>query len=521
MNSNPMIYPRLCVAYFLQFAIWGAWAMTLGGYADKQLGLDVGILYMAIPLAAVAALFIGPIVDRLYNAEKVLGVLHLVGGVFLIACGFATSLPLLLTLMILHGLCFMPSIALNNSVVFRHIPDSNNAPKVFVFGSLGWIVVNLIIDIFGGGAAKPNFFFIGGGAAILLGFYSFTLPATPPTAKAVEPGQKKSSMFDALKMFQDRTFLIFVVCLLFASIPACGFYFPMAVPLFTERDYPSPVALTTLNQFSELFFMLALPFFATRIGLKNCLLIGMAAWMLRYFCFMQPAFLFAILGLLLHGFCYSFLYVASYMYADKKSPPALKASVQGLMAFLLLGVGQVGGSLMVSYQFTQNPAPFPNIKIASQEKAIPLPTWNDPTLENSAWKYLNLSATVNYSILGRTPPTAYHLGDLDKNRDNIITADEIAEIGAEGVKVGPEDKATTFSKDDITEMFNQVAKHVSGTDVASSKVEMSRKDWQEVQMRPWSKILFLPIIMVCVFFVAFFVLGKDPEEPVVEGEKKE
>ncbi len=486
--------------------------MTLGGYADKVLHVDVGILYTAIPLAAVAALFIGPIVDRLFNAEKVLGVLHLVGGICLIACGFQKDLTLLLILMILHGLCFMPSIALINSVVFRHIPNSNNVPRVFVFGTMGWIIVNLLIDVFGGGAAKPNFFFIGGSAAILLGLYSFSLPATPPAAKATEPGEKSGSMLDSLKMFQDPAFVVFVVCALFASIPACGFYFPMAVPLFTERDYPSPVALTTLNQFSELFFMLALPFFASKIGLKKCLLLGMAAWALRYFCFMQSAFAFAILGLLLHGFCYSFLYVASYMYADKKAPPALKASVQGLMAFLLLGVGQVAGSLMLSYEFKANPAPFPNIKIASQADPIPLPVWNDPTLENTAWKYLNLSATVN-SMLGKKPPVVYHLGEeLDTNKDNVITAEEIAAVPAEGLKNGVGDDAKTFTKADIEDIFGQIADYEAGKKVDPSQISVTRKDWLGVQMRNWNKILLHPIILVGVFFAIFFVLGKDPEE---------
>ena len=519
---STMVYPRLCFAYFLQFSIWGSWAMTLGGYADKVLSLDVGILYTAIPLAAVSALFIGPIVDRKFAAERVLGVLHLVGGVCLIACAMQKSLTPLLILMIMHGVCYMPSMALMNSVVFRHIPNSNNAPKVFVFGTIGWIVVNLFIDIFCGGALKPNFFYIGGGAAILLGLYSFTLPHTPPAAQAVEPGQKAGSMFDSLKMFKDPVFLVFAVCVLCASIPACGFYFPMGVPLFTERDYPSPVALTTLNQFSELIFMLALPFFASKIGLKKCLLLGMGAWALRYFFFMQSAFSFAILGLLLHGFCYSFLYVAAYMYADKKSPPAMKASVQGLMAFLLLGLGQVFGSLMVSYEFAQNPAPFSKIKIASKADDISLPVWNDPNLENSAWKYLNLSATVN-GMLGRPQPPVYHLGEeLDENKDNVITKEEIDKVPEEGLKNGVGDDAVTFTKADIMDIFGQIANYVAKKDVPQSDIDISvsRKDWLAVQMRDWNKILLHPIIVVVVFLMIFVVLGKDPDAKTKPEEEK-
>jgi len=232
-------------------------------------------------------------------------------------------------------------------------------------------------------------------------------------------------------------------------------------------------------------------------------------------------------------------------------------------------VGQVAGSLMVSYQFANNPAPLTSVKIASKADPIALPTWNDPTLENSAWRFLNLSATVN-TMLGNPPPPVYHLGgELDTNKDNIITADEIAAITAEGVKIGDE----TYSKADIEEIFVQISRHLSGRgdpsqtpitradmteifgqfaahfannggqaditradfaeisgqiatrlvekDIDLSQISVARKDWQAVQMRPWGKILFLPIIVVAVFCAAFLVLGRDPEEPVLEEEKKD
>jgi len=349
-----MIYPRLCVAYFLQFAIWGAWAGALGGYAAELTlpGWQIGWLYSAIPLGAIIApLFIGPIADRFFPAQIVAGILHLLGGLCLLGCGMmcvgATpeaqpNFFVLATLMILSGICFMPSIALINSIVFKHLPNASSAPYVFVFGTIGWITVNLFIDFFCGGAKNPNFFFVGGSLGVFLAVYCMTLPHTPPKG-APAPGEKSDALgFGALKLLlSDRGFLIFAVCVFLVSIPGSNFYFPAMVPYLTDSGYANPLALTTLNQGSELLFMVLLPLCITRFGLKNVLLFGMGAWALRYFLFMAPVL--AIPGLLLHGLGYAFLYVAAYTYADKKAPPELKASVQSFMVFLLLGVGQVFG----------------------------------------------------------------------------------------------------------------------------------------------------------------------------------
>ncbi len=357
-----MVYPRLCVAYFTLFAIWGAWAGALGGYgAELKLpGWQIGWLYSAIPLGAIIApLFIGPIADRFFPAQIISGVLHLFGGLCLLGCGWmcvgATpeaqpNFAVLATLMILSGTCFMPTIALINSIVFKHLPNASSAPYVFVFGTAGWIIVNLFIDFVCGGAKNPNFFFVGGGLSIFLAIYCMTLPHTPPKG-APAPGEKSDALgLGALKLFEDRNFLIFVVCVFLIGIPACNYYFPAMVPYLTDSGYKYPLSLTTINQFSELAFMALLPICITRFGLKNVLLLGMGAWAVRYFLFMVPAL--AIPGLLLHGLAYAFFYVAAYTYADKKSPPELKASVQCFMVFLLLGVGQVlGGQL---YGFTSD-----------------------------------------------------------------------------------------------------------------------------------------------------------------------
>lgn len=514
-KSSSGIYPRLCVAYFLQFFIWGGWATTLGGYADQTLKLDAGLLNTAIPLAAVSALFIGPIVDRKFSAQKMLALLHLIGGLCLFMCAYQKTFTPLFICMLLHGICYMPSLPLINSVVFRHIPNSNNAPRVFVFGTIGWIVVNLIVDVYGGGAAKPNFFIIGGIASVLLALYCLTLPDTPPQISAEEAKKSSGSIFNVLVMFKDPAFTIFAICVVIASIPACGFFFPMVVPLLTERSFPSPVALTTLNQFSELFFMLALPFFASRIGLKKCLLLGMAAWCLRYVLFMQSAFTFAVLGLFLHGFCYSFLYVAAYMYADKKAPPALKASVQSLMAFLLLGVGQVLGSLMLSYEFKQYPAPIANMTVAASKDPVGLPPWNDPKKDDSALKYLNLSASVKYFTQGIEMPNPSHLG-RDVAVDDAISWAQLNALPDESLNYN----GVEYAKAELQSIFQQVASHHAGKEVPVEEVSVTRKQWMDVQTKQWNKILWPPALMAIICCAVFLVLGKDPVDKETE-EKKE
>jgi len=434
-----LAYPRLCIAYLCQFAIWGAWAGALGQYAGKHLaftGGQIGWLYNAIPLGAVIApLLIGPIADRYFSAQKVMSVLHLVGGLALLACGWLCmtgeqSFPVLMGLMLLSGACYMPTMGLINSVVFKHLPSAGMAPYVFVFGTIGWIIVNLIIAAFCGGADTPYFFLVGGGFSLFLAFYALTLPDTPPKG-APAPGEKKSGGLGVLVLFKDFPFVIFVLCAFLASIPACNYFFPAQVSFLTERGYPSPVALTTINQFSEILFMVALPFCIPRFGLKNVLLIGMAAWSLRYFCFAEPYFAMAVLGLLLHGLCYTFLYVAAYMYAEKVAPAHLKASAQSMMVFLLLGVGQVLGGLGYGYMRDSNQPQFAGIKtelrIAEGSEwpegidptdtvVLPFPVWSES--EDSMFQYLDLAAQVD-KLLGRKDSKTRAIEFFEQARDAL------------------------------------------------------------------------------------------------------
>jgi nucleoside transporter len=518
-KSTAAIYPRLCIAYFCQFAIWGSWAGALGGYAGvlKLLPSEVGWLYAAIPLGAVISpLFIGPIADRFFSAQKVVALLHLIGGLCLITAGWlcaagSATFPKLMTLILLSGVCFMPTIALVNTIVFKHLPNPDKAPRVFIFGTIGWIVINLFIAAFCGGAATPNFFFVGGSVSVFLAVYSLTLPDTPPKG-APAPGEKSDALgLGALKLFQNPTFAIFAICIFLASIPACNYFFASQVLFLTQRGYPSPLALTTLNQFSEIFFMALLPFFVVKIGLKRVLLIGMLAWVLRYVCFAEGAFSLALIGLLLHGFCYSFLYVAAYMYADKMAPADMKASVQSLMAFLLLGVGQVLGSVGYGKMAETYPPVMTAAKIGDTEMS--LPPWNDVKRENSAWKYLDLGATVTKMMSKSTDEQVNrHLGtDVDANGDNVILLDELDKVTEPLVY-----NEVTYSPENLKDIFAQVAEKSGSKDGS-----VTHTQWLAVQANNWKMIWYVPAVFIGVFFVLFLVLGKDPVPAEVAGRKEE
>lgn len=537
-------YFRLCLAYFLQFAIWGSWAGALGGYAGKALGFsgaEIGWLYAAIPLGAVIApLFIGPIADRYFAAQKVASLLHLLGGLALILCGWicatgVQTFTLMMTLILFSGICFMPTIALVNSIVMKHLPNANRAPLVFVFGTIGWICVNLLIAACFGGADEPNFFYVGGVCGVLLSIYCLTLPNTPPKGPTA-PGEKEDALgFGAMKMFKEPAFAIFAICVFFASIPACNFFFPLQVPFLSERGYPSPLALTTINQFSEILFMFLLPFFIARLGFKWVLVVGMGAWVLRYLFFTVPNFECAVIGLLLHGMCYSFLYVASYLYAQEMAPKEIKASAQSLMVFLLLGVGQVAGSQM--YGFLRDlPANAPDVRgititrplqdkeieqcqelyvlpqgVAADvwtqtriKEMVPLPPWDDAKMSASVWRFLDLSATVKSftSPTAAESTAAHHLGvDVDKNTDNIITSAEIDAL-PDTLVYGK----VAYNVTDLKKTLHQIA----ATD-GSKDLSITRDQYLAAQSLKWPGLFLPATIFIGIFLVLFALLGSNPK----------
>ena len=331
------MYIRLQIAYALEFAIWGCWSYMLGGYGAQH-GIQTGSLYAAFALGALFAPLVGPIADKKFAAQKVLAFMQFIcaaalAGCFTIAKNVAASGSsdpgvAWWILMFVAGLMFMPSIPLLNAIVFKHIPNDKKSPFVFIFGTLGWIAVNLILGAMGEKGVE-QFYLVDVICALALAAYSLTLPNTPPA------GSSKGDPFGfrALKLFGRWDFAIFMICATLVGIFGSNYYFALFGQYFDNSK-------GVYNQYSEIIFMAALAFAVAKIGLKWTVTLGLAAWGVRYLLFAQVNDCCALVGVFMHGLAYAFLYTAAYMYGDKVAPKEMKASVQALIAFLLLGVAQ-------------------------------------------------------------------------------------------------------------------------------------------------------------------------------------
>ena len=345
---------------FLEFFIWGGWFVTLGSYLGASLsasGAQIGLAYATQSWGAIVAPFIfGLVADRYFNAERVLAAAHLVGGVLMLALArsatFGAFYPLLLVYMILY----MPTLALANSVAFRQLRDpSREFSTIRVWGTVGWIVAGLCIsyvfswdsaDSIGRGMLR-NTFLMCGIASLVLGLYSLTLPKTPPAAdRTARPGLRDLLGLEALRLLANRNFLIFFAASILICIPL-AFYYQNANLFLTELRVPNATGKQTLGQMSEVLFMLLIPVFLKRFGMKTTLLVGMLAWAVRYmlFAFGNAGDLVTLLllGIALHGVCYDFFFVSGQIYIDSKAGPQIKSAAQGLITLATYGAGMLIG----------------------------------------------------------------------------------------------------------------------------------------------------------------------------------
>ena len=351
---------RLSVMMFMEFFTWGGWFVTMGSFLTGNLhttGAQNGIAYSTQAWGAIIAPFIvGLIADRYFHAERLLGIIHIAGGVLMLmlarAHDFAHFYPYLLAYMIIY----MPTLALVNAVAFRQMDvPARDFPQVRVWGTIGWIVAGLLISyVFGWDSPGPlahgalqKTFAMCAVSSFLLGVYSFTLPRTPPLGATQEKRSLGSLLgFDALGMLRERNFAIFF----FASILICvplAFYYSDANQFLTEIHIAHATGKQTLGQASELCFMLLLPLFLKRYGMKATLLMGMVAWACRYalFSFGDAAHLewLLLVGIALHGPCYDFFFVSGQIYTDTRAGQQRQAAAQGLITLATYGVGMLIG----------------------------------------------------------------------------------------------------------------------------------------------------------------------------------
>jgi nucleoside transporter len=349
---------RLSIMMFLQFFVWGAWYTTIAVYMTNEgMGTLTHWPYTVNPIAAIAApFFVGLVADRFFATERVFGILHLLGGVLLLAAPQTVGNPtVFIVMLLLYNLCYMPTIALSNSLAFHNIYDQEKQfPRIRVWGTIGWIIAGLFIS-FGLGAfvsgVRPEqtalpLYTAAIGSLVLAGF-SLALPHTPPPARGQAVSARSVIGLDAFKQLGSRPFYVFIVSALLLCIPLAAYYNFTQLYLTTAR-VPNIAATQTLGQMSETVFMFAMPFFFARLGVKRMLLAGMAAWVLRYVLFAVGApdavYWMIIGGILLHGVCYDFFFVTGMIYVDKKSTAAIRGQAQGFFVFVTYGVGMLIGA---------------------------------------------------------------------------------------------------------------------------------------------------------------------------------
>lgn len=509
---NPAVRMKLCVMMFLQYAIWGSWAVSMGGYLGGTLGFsggEIGAIYATTAIAAmISPLYIGFLADRMFATEKMIAVLHLLGAGLLGAAAVVTDFQTLRAIMVAYAICYMPTLALTNSISFANITDPEKEfPGIRVFGTWGWIVAGWIVGfVFG----NPDFtkllpeaiahgnapVFLAALLSALLGLFSFSLPHTPPRGRQPKESEGQPSTqgerASVLQLLQDPTFLVFVVCSFLVCIPL-SFYYGFANVFLTEIDAPYPTALQTIGQLSEVGFMAAMPFFIARLGVKKMLAVGMLAWVARYFCFGSLQFPLIVFGLFLHGVCYDFFFVASQIYVDSRASANQRASAQSFIAFVTMGVGMfvgayVGGQIVDMYP----PTILVKATVKSSDTATPetrqlvLPNW-DATAETGMAKELGLKA------------------------DDLLSINQFPESY---VEIDPATKGSrAFARDDLAASLKRVDVNGDG--------QISRQEWRKAQEKDWFHIWLWPAIAALVTCGVFWIgFGAPPPAQERQMDKK-
>ncbi|MBG6061729.1 nucleoside transporter [Flavobacterium sp. CG_9.1] len=357
MNSTIRI--KLSIMMFLEFFIWGAWFVTLGTFLGNNLkasGSETAAVFSTQSWGAIIAPFIiGLIADRYFNAEKILGILHLIGAFLMYQMYQSEEVGMFYTYVLSYMVLYMPTLALVNSVSFNQMKDPEKEfANIRVWGTIGWIIAGLSISYFfhwdsaegiSSGLLK-NTFLLAGIAAFVLGLFSFSLPKTPPKVSDEKIKIGDIIGLDALKLLKDKNFAIFFVSSILICIPL-AFYYQNANLFLTEAGVENPTGKMAIGQISEALFLLLIPVFFTRFGFKKTILIGMLAWAIRYVLFAYgngtDLSFMLILGIALHGICYDFFFVSGQIYTNSKAGEKYKSAAQGLITLATYGVGMLIG----------------------------------------------------------------------------------------------------------------------------------------------------------------------------------
>jgi nucleoside transporter len=363
MNASVKI--KLSVMMFLEFFIWGAWFVTLGTYLLTNLktsATEVGVAYLTQSIGAIVAPFIiGLIADKYFSAQKILGVLHLIGGALLWLSSTAADFSAFYPYVLLYMIVYMPTLALVNSISFRQMTNpSKEFPPIRVLGTLGWIVAGFAIGWLGWEKTGSLALTLktASVASFILGLFSFTLPATPPVKKDQATSLSDILGLDAIRLLKNRSYLVFFLASVAICIPL-AFYYNFTNPFLNEVGMQGAAGKQAFGQVSELVFMALMPLFFVRLGVKKMLAVGMLAWVLRYVFFaygnIESNYWMLIMGIVMHGICYDFFFVTGQIYTDNLAGEQFKSAAQGFITLATYGVGMligfsISGPIVDSYK---------------------------------------------------------------------------------------------------------------------------------------------------------------------------
>jgi len=350
---------QLSALMFLEFFIWGAWYVTMGTYLDKVLhasGAQVGAAYSAMAIATIfSPFFVGMIADRFFAAQKLLGILHLAGAALLYELTTISNPDTFYWIVLVYSLLYAPTLALANSVAFRQMKDPGEQfASIRVFGTIGWIVTGWLLDkVFKIGTGELAFTFkMAAVASAALGLLSFFLPDTPPKAKGTKSTFAQILGVDAFVLFKDSSFTVFFIASVLICIPL-SFYYSLTNLFLTDAGMKNATSNMTFGQFSEALFILLIPVFFRRLGVKWMIALGMIAWALRFLCFgygnAGPGEWMLFAGIILHGVCFDFFFVTGQIYTDSKAGVRIQSSAQGMITMATYGIGMWIGTLLSGY----------------------------------------------------------------------------------------------------------------------------------------------------------------------------
>jgi len=350
-----LVMPRLAAMMFVQYFVWGAWYVSAPLFLTRIgfQGTDIGWTYAVGPIAGIISpFFVGMIADRFFSTEKILGVLHLAGAclMYLATLFMSHSNPspsFINWVLLAYMLCYFPTLALTNSISMHNLTNSEKQfPLIRVFGTIGWIVPGFVISkLKWDNLVEP--FQMSAVASVVLALYCFTLPHTPPLSAGKKASFREILGLDALVLLRRPSFLTFIVSSFLICIPL-AYYYQLAAKCLADSGVQEPAFKMSFGQMSEIFFMIVMPFFFARLGVKKMLLVGMLAWAVRYglFAIGAPSKMESLLlaGVILHGICYDFFFVTGQIYTDKIAPSNIRSQAQGMLVLFTLGLGMFIGA---------------------------------------------------------------------------------------------------------------------------------------------------------------------------------